>query len=423
MLSANKMPFHYAVMFRIYPTRKQARIIAKNDGVSRKTYNNLVAYNKERYALSKTAPYSAADRERLEFLDKILSSKADMLVMMPFAKDSEVDSLAIDNAYVNYNSAWNMFRKNPQSAPPTFHKKGATLSYKTNSHLRLGATAWDESNTYFYDNGKKLPCYISLPILGKTRFKGSPQIVERVLNHRENTRIGSISIKRDACGDYFVSLQFHSMTPFVKILPATGKEIGIDMNLSNFYTDSNNNVVENPKYKRNIQKKLAKAQRILSRRCCQAKKENRDLNASKNYQEQRIKVAKLNRLCARQREDFLHVEAKRLIDNQDFIVSEDLKVKNLLKNHNLAYAIADVSWSEFFTFLAQKATMYGRVYIKVPAKYTTQTCSDCGYVMKGDEHIQLGASEWICPSCGVRHIRDYNAAVNILKRGLTQVKP
>ena len=112
------------------------------------------------------------------------------------------------------------------------------------------------------------------------------------------------------------------------------------------------------------------------------------------------------------------MQAKRLVENQDLIVSEDLKVKNLLKNHCLAFAVADASWSRFMQLIAIKADMYGKVYIKVPPHYTTQTCSECGHVMTGDEKIPLGVSEWVCPVCGVLHSRDVNAAKNVLAKAI-----
>ena len=150
-----------------------------------------------------------------------------------------------------------------------------------------------------------------------------------------------------------------------------------------------------------------------------AAKENRPLASSINYQEQRLRVARLQRQVSRSREDYVHVQTKRLVESQDLIVSEDLKVKNLLKNHNLAYSISDVSWGTFFVLLKQKADMYGKQYIRVPARNTTQTCSNCGHIMTGKDKIMLGVEEWVCPSCGAVHIRDYNAAKNILQRGMS----
>ena len=197
-----------------------------------------------------------------------------------------------------------------------------------------------------------------------------------------------------------------------------GSGVGIDMNLTNLYTDSDGNVIPNPKYGRGMKKKLAKAQRKLSRMKEAAKKENRPLNESSNYQKQRLRTAVQQRKVSRSREDYLQVQTKRLVESQDLIVSEDLKVKNMLRNHKLAYSIADVSWGRFFILLSQKAVLYGKEYMKVPAKDTTQTCSGCGHVMKGEEKIPLGMEEWICPKCGMHHQRDHNAAKNVLQRGL-----
>ena len=132
----------------------------------------------------------------------------------------------------------------------------------------------------------------------------------------------------------------------------------------------------------------------------------------------------LQRKVSRSREEsYLQVQTKCLGDSQDLIVSEDLKVKKMFRNHKLASGIADVGWGSFFILLpSRKAVLYGKEYMKVPAKDTTQTCSGCGHVMKGEEKIPLGAEEWTCPVCGMHHLRDYNAARNVLQRGGLAVK-
>lgn len=139
---------------------------------------------------------------------------------------------------------------------------------------------------------------------------------------------------------------------------------------------------------------------------------------SKNYQKQRLKVAKVHRTVSRQREDYLHNLSRQKVESQDFIAAEDLKVSNLLKNHCLAGAIADAGWRKFLTMLQYKAELYGRTVVLVPPRNTTQTCSVCGYTLKGDEKLTLSDREWTCPSCGSHHDRDANAAENILERGL-----
>ena len=106
------------------------------------------------------------------------------------------------------------------------------------------------------------------------------------------------------------------------------------------------------------------------------------------------------------------------VKNQDYLFAEDLKVKNLLKNHKLAKAISDSGWRMFLTQLEWCASKNGRICILVNPKNTTQTCSSCGYVCKGKDHIELGVEEWTCPKCGKHHIRDLNASINIKNAGL-----
>lgn len=149
-----------------------------------------------------------------------------------------------------------------------------------------------------------------------------------------------------------------------------------------------------------------------------AKRDGRSLKTSKNYQKQRVVVAKLYRRVRCQRDDYLHNVSKHEVESQDFIAAEDLKVKNLMHNHHLSRAISDAGWRKFLTMLQYKGELYGKEVVLVPSKNTTQTCSEFGYVMKGEEKLTLGDREWMCPNCGAHHDRDTNAARNILKRGL-----
>lgn len=121
---------------------------------------------------------------------------------------------------------------------------------------------------------------------------------------------------------------------------------------------------------------------------------------------------------ARQREEFEHCLSKSLVENQDWIFAEDIRTKNLMKNHNLAGAIADASWSEFTRMLDYKAAMYGKNFEKVSAVNTTQQCCACGHICKKEDHIDLDVEEWTCPECGTHHSRDLNASCNILMKGV-----
>ena len=114
--------------------------------------------------------------------------------------------------------------------------------------------------------------------------------------------------------------------------------------------------------------------------------------------------------------------SKREVENQDIIAAEDLKVSNMKKNHKLAKAVSDAGWRTFLTMLQYKGALYGKTVVLVPPNYTTQTCSVCGYVMKGEEHLTLKTWEWECPNCHTIHHRDTNAAKNILARGIALLK-
>lgn len=144
------------------------------------------------------------------------------------------------------------------------------------------------------------------------------------------------------------------------------------------------------------------------------------MRLAKNYQKQRLAVAKLHDKIRRQRNDFLQVLSTALIKNHDLVVAEELRSKNLLKNHALSQAISDVGWRSFLNMLAYKADLYGKEFKTIDPKYTTQRCHQCGSIMgqNGYKKLTLKDREWTCPICQTHHIRDWNAAVNILEKGL-----
>src|SRR5699024_5274758 len=146
-------------------------------------------------------------------------------------------------------------------------------------------------------------------------------------------------------------------------------------------TTSEGKVIDNPRYYRMIKGRLAKAQRTLSRRQRRAKKEKHSLRNSKNYQKQRRLVAKIHDKIRNQRNNFLNVKSTRLINNHDLIVAENLRSKNMLKNHALGLSISDVSLRSFLQKIAYKTDLYQRTIIVVNPKNTTQTCHDFCLIM------------------------------------------
>lgn len=187
-----------------------------------------------------------------------------------------------------------------------------------------------------------------------------------------------------------------------------GNVVGIDLGLNAFYTDSNGNAVENPKYLRKSEKRLKKLQRRLSRRHqkCQPN--------SKNYHKARIQLGKQHLKISRQRKDYAVKTARALIQSHDCIVYEDLKIANLVKNHNLAKSISDASWYQFTEWLNYYAKLHGIVCVSVPPHFTSQSCSNCGQTVKKSLSVRTHK----CPHCGYIADRDHNAAKNILAKGL-----
>ena len=415
MKKMKEYKYHIGLNLRIYPSDKQKKIIKMNGGASRYIYNKLVADNNEMYELKKSSSFSIADRNRLEFLESIHKNKSNMLIMIPFLSQKEIDSDMIDNAIQNYKMAWNQYKKVKDTSVPTFHKKDNTYFYKTSNHYgKIRNNGVRDGSIYFIDNN-----HINLPKIGKIRFKGSKKLVNKVLNFPYEIRVGSTSIEMDNLGLCYISISLASDYPFHDAYTKNNSYCGIDLNLSNFLADSNDNIIDSPKFLMKSEAKLKKEQRKLSRKYEAAKKDKRKYYESKNYQDQRLKVAKIYKRVSNQRKDFYNVLANNLVKNHDYIFAEYLKIRNMIKNHKLAKAISDSGWRSFLTILEWTALKRNKSLILIDPKNTTQTCSICGVI--SDEKIILGMEEWICPNCGTYHIRDINAAINIKNKGLSLV--
>lgn len=412
MRSVVEMPYHIGLVVKIYPNRNGKRLIAVNDGAKRSVYNHLVGCGNEKYRLSKTAEFVPVYQERLEYLDSVTGAVKNIKNALPYLYGDDVDEQAVANSVKNYKTSWKNMKER-HTGVPVFKKKSYEQSYQTNAHYYFNAKGQETSNVRFEDMH-----HVTLPKLGRVRFDGSPKLVRAILERKADTRIGTITISRDSVGEYWAAFAIASEKPFHEPLPKTGSSQGIDLNLIELINDSDGSSAENVRFYARTMDLRQKMQQKLSRMQEHAKKDGREVRESKNYQKQRVRVAALNRKAARQRENYLHNLSRQEIENQDFIAAEDLKVRNLMKNHHLAKAIADAGWRKFLTMLQYKASFYGKTVVLVPPQNTTQTCSACGHVMKGEDRLTLKDREWECPVCHAFHKRDTNAAQNILQRGL-----
>ncbi len=362
---------------RLYPNDEQQIFFAKSFGCVRFIWNKMLSDKIDHYQTTKTPLNNTPAQYKKEF---------------EWLK--EVDSLALANVQQNLRAAYNTFFKQGAGFPK-FKKKGIKDSYTTNNQKGTVAVT---QNT------------VKLPKIGHINAKFPNKI---------NGLIKSATISRNPSGRYYVSLLVETI---VNELPKTQSNIGIDLGLTDFIVLSDGIKVANPKFLSKLQDKLARAQKILAKRRAVAKADQRKLSESRNYQKQKLKVAKIYEKITHTRTDFLHKLSFNIIKNHDVIAIEDLNVKGMVKNRKLAKAISDSSWSSFTTMLTYKAEWYGKEVIKVDRWFpSSKTCSGCGHLLTKAE-LPLSVRKWNCPTCLQQNDRDLNASINILNQGLLQAK-
>ncbi|MED9968269.1 MAG: IS200/IS605 family element RNA-guided endonuclease TnpB [Blautia sp.] len=356
------------IKFRIYPNKEQKNLINQTLGCCRLIYNKGLAMRNTAYSNGEKTGYSQTSA----MLTKLKKCE-------DFAFLKVVDSIALQQSLRDLDRGFvNFFKK--RAAHPVFkNKHNRHQSYRT---INQG------------ENIRIVGRYIKLPKLGFVKIRQSMEVGK--INH--------VTIERTPTGKYFAVLN----TEFEpQPMENKGGCIGIDVGIKDFYSDSNGNAVQNPRYLEKSMRKLIREQRKLSRK----------QKGSNNRNKQRVKVALVHEKITNQRNDFLQKQSTMLICENQTICMEDLNVKGMLRNHKLAQHISSVSWSRFFDMLEYKATWYGNTIIRIPTMYpSSQTCSCCGY--KNPLVKNLAVRNWECPKCHTKHDRDINASINILKKGL-----
>lgn len=352
--------------FRIYPSNNQIIFLEKHFGCSRFVYNHFLKEKQDHYLnCGKTLNYNNCSKNLTD-----LKNNPDYKWLC------EVNSQSLQQSLKNLESSYgNFFRKT--SKFPKFKKKTHTQSFSIPQKFKI-------------DSNKLL-----IPKL-KT---GIPIVIDKPLEHEPK----SASISKTPSNKYFVSILCEVPK---KSKDKTGKSVGIDLGITNFIVTSDGTKIKNPNFNRKHKKTLAKAQKHLSRKT----------KGSKRQQKQRVKVARIHEKITNSRKDFQQKLSTKIVNEYDTIAVETLSVKNMVKNHNLAYSISDSGWSSFISMLEYKALWYGKKVIKIDRWYpSSKTCNNCDYIV---DKLPLSVRKWKCPKCSCEHDRDINAAKNILRQGL-----
>lgn len=352
------------IKFRIYPTESQTELLAKSFGSARFLYN---------WGLDlKTKSYQSEKKSVTRFqLDKQLTELKKEHEWL-----KEVPSQVLQQSLSDLDKAFVKFFKDKKGYP-NFKKKHDKQSIRFPQGFSLTNNS------------------IILPKLKAVKAR-----ISKDLSCYE---IKNITVSKSKSGKYFASICYDDLKPIPTKVPLDENQaIGLDVGIKTFLVTSEAEEIENPKFLKNNLQRLKVLQRRMSKKA----------KGGKNREKARIKVAKHHEKIANMRKDFLHKTSTILVKQNDTICIEDLNVTGMLKNHNLAQAIQDVSWSEFFRMLDYKAEWYGKNIVKIGRFWPSSKLCECGTLNKD---LELSDRIWVCKGCGVENLRDVLAARNIKK--------
>ena len=363
-----------AYKYRIYPNAEQEAFFVRTFGCCRKVWNLMLSDKVEHY------------REHKKMLHNTPAQYKDAY---PFLR--EADSLALANTQLQLEAAFRNFFRDKRTGFPRF---------KSRRHPKQSYTTNNQNGTVSITDG-----HIRLPKTGPVKA-----VIHR--EAPEGWKLKSVTVSRNAAGEYYASVLYECDTAAMLPPAPAGSAIGLDYKSDGLYMDSDGHAAGMPKYYRDSQKKLARAQRVLSRRRGARKNEE----PSANFLKQQRKVARIHGHAANQRKDFLHKESTAIAKRYETVCVEDLDMRAMSnKGFGNGKATLDNGYGMFLSMLDYKLRDRGGRLIKVGKYYpSSQLCSRCG-----KRHpMPLSERVFVCPVCGMVMDRDHNAAANILHEGI-----
>ena len=380
------------IKLRLYPNKAQQDQLLQMFGNNRFIWNVMLNMAKARYKNNPSSKF--VNEYGMNYLVKQLKQE------YPFLKDSDSSSLQVSNH--NLSQAFKMLFKHQGGYPRFKSRHSAKQSYTGKAICKVIAKR-----------------RVKLPKLGSIRTSKT--------NRLKDCKIKRYTVTLDPTGRYYLSLAVDD--PNIQPLEKTGAVVGIDMGVADLAITSDGK--KYPKFTTPyLDHKVVEAQSKFSKRkhrdLVRVRQWNhnhkdikQELEDYQNWQKARVAKSRYQAKIANKRKDYLHKITTELVKSYDVIVIEDLKTKNLLKNHHLAKSIANSSWYLFREMLEYKCKWYGKQLVVVSPNYTSQICSNCGY-HSGKKPLDV--REWTCPKCNTYHDRDINASINILNRGLKELK-
>lgn len=366
---------HKAVKVRLYPTVEQQVLLSQHFGCARWWWNYALNKSIETY---KETGKSLGQSALNAFLPKLKKAEETVWLSECYSQVLQATTLNLTTAYKNFFAGRARF--------PRYKSKHGKQSIQ------------------YPQNVKVFEEFVQLPgKVGKVKAK---------LHRNIEGTIKTVTVSLDPSGKFFASI----LTEVEGELPKTstdGRVIGIDLGLTHFAITSDGKKVS----KYNNPRHLAKHEKNLKRKQQKVVKKQKGSNSRNKA---RSTVAKVYDRVTKSRQDFLHKLSRKLVNENQVVVVENLNVKGMVRNHNLAKAISDVGWGTFANFLAYKLEKKGGKLVEIDRWFpSSKLCSNCYYQI---DKLSLDVREWTCPHCGNRHDRDGNAATNIRAEGIRMLQ-